>query len=117
MSAHYESSNSINNTVIGAIRPSIFFRMAPRSHVLSDFSRQIRFMVNHGLDVRFHAVSEAVHWVVEGCHEEMDGGDVIPTLDFLVGDAGISANVQVGKYFSTPYISLNLPMPHIFFLD
>lgn len=58
----------------------------------------MRFMVNHGLDVAFHAVSEAVHWVVGGCNAEMDGRDVIPVLDFLVEEAGMSANVQVRRF-------------------
>lgn len=52
-------------------------------------------MVNHGLDLGFHAVSQAVHWVVEASDEELDGKDVTPTLAFLVKEASMSANVQV----------------------
>lgn len=55
----------------------------------------MRFMVNHGLDLTFHALSEAVHWVVEASDEELDGKDVTPALAFLVKEASMSANVQV----------------------
>lgn len=57
----------------------------------------MRFMVNHGLDVGFHAVSEAVHWVVTGGSEEEDGHDLIPTIEFLVKEKGMPVNVQVGS--------------------
>lgn len=52
-------------------------------------------MVNHGLDVEFHAVLEAAHWLVEGCDEEQDGADVVPALNFLVVEAGMPPDVQV----------------------
>lgn len=62
--------------------------------------RQIVFIVDHGLDVEFHAVLEAVHWVVEGCDEERDGIDVVPTLDFLVEVAGARPDEQVDTQFT-----------------
>lgn len=56
---------------------------------------QICFMVNHGLDVEFHAVLEAVHWLVDGCDEERDGADIVPALNFLVREAGMPPDAQV----------------------
>lgn len=56
---------------------------------------QICFMVNHGLDVEFHAVLEAVHWLIDGCDEERDGADVVPTLNFLVRESGMPPDAQV----------------------
>lgn len=52
-------------------------------------------MVSHGLDVGFHAVLEAVHWLVDGCDEERDGADVVPALNFLVREAGVPPDAQV----------------------
>lgn len=52
-------------------------------------------MVNRGLDPEFHAVLEAVHWLVDGCDEERDGEDVVPALNFLVGKAGMPPDAQV----------------------
>ena len=52
-------------------------------------------MIDRGFDVGFHAVSEAVHWLMVGGREETDGIEVIPTLDYLVKEAGMSVNVQV----------------------
>lgn len=56
---------------------------------------QICFMVNRGLDVEFHAVLEAAHWLVDGCDEEQDGADVIAALNFLVREAGMPPDAQV----------------------
>lgn len=56
-------------------------------------------MVSHGLDVGFHAVLDAVHWVVEGCNEKLGGRDVVPTLDFLVSEAGMPVSAQVCTVF------------------
>ncbi len=56
---------------------------------------QICYVVNHGLDVSFHAVLEAVHWLVDGCDEERDGADVVPALNFLVREAGVPPDAQV----------------------
>lgn len=53
-------------------------------------------MVNHGLDVEFHAVLEAVHWLVDGCDEGRDGTDVVPGLNYLVEEAGMPPDTQVG---------------------
>ncbi|CAB1119222.1 unnamed protein product [Ectocarpus sp. CCAP 1310/34] len=58
----------------------------------------MRFMVDHGLDVEFHAVLEAVHWLVDGCDEEQDGMDVVPAIDFLVTEAGMPPDVQRGLF-------------------
>lgn len=52
-------------------------------------------MVNHGLDVEFHAVLEGVHWLIDGCEEERDGEDVVPALNFLVREAGMPPDTQV----------------------
>ncbi|CAN0005718.1 unnamed protein product [Ectocarpus sp. 12 AP-2014] len=62
----------------------------------------MRFMVDHGLDVEFHAVLEAVHWLVDGCDEEQDGIDVVPAIDFLVTEAGMPPDVQRKSDFRTP---------------
>ncbi|CAN0065441.1 unnamed protein product [Ectocarpus sp. 12 AP-2014] len=62
----------------------------------------MRFMVDHGLDVEFHAVLEAVHWLVDGCDEEHDGMDVVPAIDFLVTEAGMPPDVQRKSDFRTP---------------
>ncbi|CAN0453579.1 unnamed protein product, partial [Laminaria digitata] len=63
----------------------------------------MRYMVNHGLDVGFHAVSEAVHWVVGGCDEALGGRDVVPALGFLVSEAGMPVSAQQRKSdFRTP---------------
>lgn len=61
---------------------------------------QIHFMVDRGFDTNFHAVSEAVHWLLTGREGQEDtliddGNELLPTLDFLVKEAGMSANVQV----------------------
>lgn len=53
-------------------------------------------MVNHGLDVGFHAVLEAVHWLVDGCDKERDGIDVVPAVNYLVREAGMPPDAQVG---------------------
>ena len=57
----------------------------------------MRYMVGHGLDVGFHAVSDAVHWVVGGCDSGMDGRDVISTLEFLVSEVGMPVSAQVRR--------------------
>ncbi|CAM9601407.1 unnamed protein product [Scytosiphon promiscuus] len=62
----------------------------------------IVYMVDRGLDVEFHPVLEALHWVVEGCDEEQDGIDVVPTLNFLVTVAGMRPDQQRRSDFHTP---------------
>ena len=62
-------------------------------------AEQMTYMVNHGLDVGFHAVSDAVHWVVGGCDEQLGGRDVVPTLDFLVSEVGMPVSEQVCTVF------------------
>lgn len=68
---------------------------------------QICFMVNHGLDVEFHAVSEAVHWLIDGCDEERDGADVIPALNFVVAEAGMPPDAQVNLCTKAPVRNSN----------
>ena len=58
---------------------------------------QICFMVNHGLDVEFHAAAEAIHWLIDGCDEERDGSDVVAALNFLVEESGMPPDAQVAK--------------------
>eukprot|EP00903_Cladosiphon_okamuranus_P016290 g15022.t1 len=59
-------------------------------------------MVNHGLDVGFHAVLEAVHWLVDGCDEARDGEEVVSALNFLVGEAGMPPDAQRKSDYRTP---------------
>ncbi|CBN80071.1 conserved unknown protein [Ectocarpus siliculosus] len=90
-------------------------RSCPRGEMLAWFTvrmfkeacahnhlQTMRFMVDHGLDVEFHAVLEAVHWLVDGCDEEQDGIDVVPAIDFLVTEAGMPPDVQRKSDFRTP---------------
>lgn len=57
----------------------------------------MQFMLHRGLDLEFYPLHEAVHWVVDGSDASTDGRDVLPTLDFLVNEAGMSPNEQVGS--------------------
>lgn len=63
---------------------------------------QIRYMVSNGFDVHFHAISEAVHWVVSGCDEATDGDASKPALKFLANEAGMSINLQARAFASCP---------------
>lgn len=93
------SSNELHDslhTTAASRRPlSHATRACSARPATSDASMQMRYMVNHGLDVGFHAVSEAVHWVVGGCDEALGGRDVVPALGFLVSEAGMPVSAQV----------------------